>query len=295
MGLIENKHPSVEIRRRIFQIERLAAMPQVVWRLVEALGDERTDAHSLASLVESDPGLTSKLLGLANSAYYGLPHKITTIDRAIVIIGFQELQVLALGAGLAEIFDINQSPPGMDGEGLWLHSLAVSWLAKELAQAANYKTPTEVIVAGLLHDLGKLMLATHLSEEFAGIARIIKQGVPYYRAEERQGLQHAVLGYWLAKRWSLPDIHLSAIRDHHTLSVQDPYIETTCLVALADEMVKSLGYGLVHKSRMMNQAMALQVTRLTRENLAEVSMGARRKVPAMLDTWLQMIKKRPGS
>ena len=289
MELIECKQPSVEIRRRVFQIERLAAMPQVLWRLVEALGDERTDARSLAKLIESDPGLTAKLLGLANSAYYGLSHKVTTIDRAVVVIGFHELQILALGAGLAELFDVDQSPPEMDGEGFWLHCLAVSWLAKELARAANYPTPAEVMVAGLLHDLGKLMLITHLSDEFAGIARMTSQGASYYQAEECQGLQHSILGYWLAKRWSLPDIHLWAIRDHHTLSEENPYLVTTCLVALADETAKSLGYGLAHKSRAMNQALALRATRLTREDLADVTMNAQVKVPVILDTWLEIL------
>ena len=81
MTAIENTEHLNRLRIRVFQIERLAAMPQVVWRLMDALGDERADALRLERIIENDPALASKILSLANSAYYGLPHEITTIKR----------------------------------------------------------------------------------------------------------------------------------------------------------------------------------------------------------------------
>ncbi|MEW5721837.1 MAG: HDOD domain-containing protein [Thermodesulfobacteriota bacterium] len=273
------------IRRRIFQIERLAAMPQVVWQLVEALGDDRTDAARLEKLIEGDPALASKVLRLANSVYYGLAQKITTIRRAIVIIGFQELELLAVGAGLAEIFDLNKVPRGFDGQGLWTHSLAVSWVARELAEAVRHPIPGEVMVAGLLHDLGKLVLATHLVEELTAILEETRSGAPYHLVEEELGLRHTTIGYWLASRWGLPEVHLSAIRHHHSLPANDPYLNSTCLVAQADVMVKDLAFGLVQTSAPVNQDLIFEATHLTRDHLLLVSKKAEGQVPVMLEAW----------
>ena len=207
----------------IFKIERLDAMPHIVWQLIEALNDERTTPASLEELITSDPALTSKILKLANSVYYNVAEPVKTISRAIVIIGFRELEILALGSGLAGIFNIKHSPDGLNVEDLWRHSLAVSWMAREMADLSNQSGPAEIMIAGLLHDLGKLVLASHLTEELAQIAALTQQGIPFYLAEEQLSLKHTTIGYWLAKRWNLPEIHVSAIRNHHFPQTNDPY------------------------------------------------------------------------
>lgn len=289
MTAIENTERLNQLRIRVFQIERLAAMPQVVWRLMDALGDERTDALRLERIIESDPAIVSKILSLANSAYYGLPQKITTVRRAVVIIGFQELQVLALGAGLAEVFDLRKVPLGFDGEALWLHCLAVSWAARELAEAARYPIPGEIMVAGLLHDLGKLILVTHLADEFSQVLRLAGQDTPYFQAEEQLGLNHTIIGYWLAARWGLPEIHSSAIRDHHHPQDTGPYCISTCLVALADQLVKELGLGLVQEAPPLDFSTALQAANLSPDRFQAVAESVKEKVPSMLETWKQTL------
>jgi putative nucleotidyltransferase with HDIG domain len=239
----------------------------------------------LEKLIESDPALASKVLRLANSVYYGLAQKITTIRRAIVIIGFQELELLAVGAGLAEIFDFDRIPAGFDGQGLWTHCLTVSWVARELAEAAHYPVPSEVMVAGLLHDLGKLVLATQLVEEFTMILGEVKKGRPYYQAEEELEIPHTTIGYWLANRWGLPEVHLSAIRHHHAPKPNDPFYISTGLIALSDHLVKKLGFGLIQEARPLHAAQILEATRLTRDHLGIVAKKAEERIPAMLDAW----------
>lgn len=285
----ENTIDTVDLRKKIFQIERLSAMPQVVWKILEALADEKTNAADLERLIEGDPALTSKILALANSAYYGLSQKVTTISRAIFIMGFQELQLLAVGAGLASVFDFKRTPKYISGEALWMHCLAVSWTAGELAQEIGYYLPSEAMIAGLLHDLGKLVLIAHLPDEYKKLYDLNVSGVPYYQAEERLGLAHTDIGYWLAKRWGLPPIIETIIKDHHEPQGGSPYYNCNCLVFLADLIVKDLQFGMVNESRPVKINAAVNALGLYPAKLDEIADRVKSKIPEMYDAWRLML------
>jgi HD-like signal output (HDOD) protein len=260
-------------------------MPQSVMRLIEALGDDDADAQDLAEIIESDLGLASKVLSLANSAYYGVNQKVATLKRAIVVIGFDELKLLALGAGLAEIFNMRAVPPEFDGRGLWLHCIGVSWAAKRMAEAVDGPPSGEVMFAGLLHDLGKLVLAVKLPEEFQAVMDRCQRGLPYYQAEEALGLQHADIGYWLAKRWSLPEVHTDVIRYHHHPKPATPHAQACALVQLADHMVKSLNLGLVQESRPSDFPTVLKTSGLGLAEYQKALQDAENALPDKMKSW----------
>jgi putative nucleotidyltransferase with HDIG domain len=180
------------------------------------------------------------MLSLANSAYYGLPRNVTTISRAVNVIGIQELQMLAAGVGLADPCDQEGRAPDRRVEDLWVHSAAVSYAAGELAEVSGHPLPDEVRTAGLLHDLGKLVLVTHLTDYMDQLIGLIDAGIPWVEAEQQTGLDHSTLGYWLAKRWGLPENHQLVIRDHHHPRPDKPAYVSTCLVYLANEMVNAV-------------------------------------------------------
>ena len=184
---MEAKQPSPDIRRRIFQIQKLAAMPEVVWRLFTALSDEEISAEKLARIIESDPAMTSKVLSLANSAFYGLSRKIANIRRAVVIIGLRELKILAIGTGLSETFPPHKTVSKDGVRELWRHCLAVSWLTEDLARTSGLPATNDLMVAGLLHDLGKLLLISHMEEECLQLQALMDQGVPYYQRRGTAG------------------------------------------------------------------------------------------------------------
>jgi HD-like signal output (HDOD) protein len=281
--------PGEVVRQRIFQIKRLAGMPHVVWKLMDALSNQEVGVRELARIIESDQALTSKVLSLANSAYYGFSQQITTVERAAVLIGFQELQMLALGAGLSDVFDISRVPAGFDGEGLWLHCVAVSWLARELALATEYPSPGEAMIAGLLHDMGKLVLATHVGDEFSKLLELEAQGCPYFEAEAKRKVFHTHVGYWLAKRWELPELILEAVRYHHDPRTTLPYYHTTYLVSLADRLVKRLNFGLVQESRQGDAKPDRNLISLPEKRLRHVIKCAKEDVPPTLEhmkSWL---------
>ncbi|MEW6263119.1 MAG: HDOD domain-containing protein [Thermodesulfobacteriota bacterium] len=281
-----------DIKNHLSRIGRLAAMPQVVWQLMDALADDTTRAASLEKIIESDMALASKVLSLANSAFYGLHRQVTSINRAVVIIGFKELGFLSLGSGLADFFDLKKVPAGFDGQGLWLHCLAVSWTARELAERAFHLNAGEVMVAGLLHDLGKLVLAAHLPDQLARIMEQTRQGVPYHEAETRVGLPHTLLGHCLAENWGLPAVHATVIRNHHAPPADGPHQAAVNLVALADGLVKMMEFGLVQEARAIDKNQALAGSNLSEIGYNAVNKSARDRLPALRETWLAMLSRR---
>jgi putative nucleotidyltransferase with HDIG domain len=284
----------LNLRTRIHRISTLAAMPQVVLQLLDAMHDEKSSPASLEQILESDPALSSKILSLANSSYYGLRQKITTIRRAVVIIGFRELELLTLGSGLAEIFDITRMPQGFDGQELWLHCLAVSWIGRELALAARHDPPDEIMLAGLLHDLGKLILATQFQKEFSALLDLTRQDVPFYLAEKKMRLEHTQVGFMLAEKWGLPEVHATAIRDHHAPDRDNPHYQACCLVSLADQLAKNMQIGLVQESLMIDQAQLLAATPITRTQLADIKERAGTHLPKAVAAWMEMLTGRPN-
>ncbi|MBI4775188.1 MAG: HDOD domain-containing protein [Deltaproteobacteria bacterium] len=285
--MVDQKHKNrlSEIAKSLFRIERLPSIPHVLHQLVEAVGDNRTDAAKLERIIESDQGLASKVLSLANSPFYGFSQRITTIRRAVVALGYKELQLLALGTCLTKVFDPGMTPPQFDAKGLWTHSLSVSWFARELSEKARYDSPGEILVAGLMHDIGKLILSTHLHEDLSRIIEKLDNGEPYYQAEEELGVPHTLLGYMLATKWGLPSIHLLAIRYHHNPFADNYCPFSTSLIALADREVKRLGFGLIHKSRPIDNDYILKQTRLEEDMVEEVARNAKEALPKLIGGW----------
>ncbi len=273
------------LRRKIFRIDRLSAMPQVVMELLEAVENDITGAKKLERIIESDQALSSRVLGLANSAYYGCSQTITTIRRAVVVIGFDELRILAIGSGLSDMLDLVKRGPLCDGRELWAHCLAVSWLARALAEEVGHEKPGEVMIAGLLHDVGKLILLSRLEDESEKLADLIKGGLKYYQAEDRLGLDHAKIGYWLTKKWGLPEIHICSIRYHHKPFQDRFHFQTTNLVCLADLMAKRLNFGLSQESEPIEMEEVIRAAGLKPGQLNDVVVKSGHRIPQLLDSW----------
>ena len=290
MNEIQSEH-AAELRGRIFRIERLTTMPQVVWQLMDALADETAGGEKMAAVIRGDVALSAKVLSLANSAYYGQSREVTTIERAVVVIGLRELELLALGAGLAETFDLRHVPKEFDGAGLWVHCLAVGWAARSLAEASGAADPAEAMIAGLLHDLGKLVLATYLSDEFTKVMEMTAAGTPYHRAEQEIGVDHGQVGFILARKWSLPDVLAAVLRDHHRFrEAEEAHRRAVALVALADTLVKGLGLGLVHESASPDMAAALKETGLNAKQYAMVVAKAAQELREMVESWQAVLR-----
>lgn len=234
-----------QLKTLVERIGELPTLPSVIHRINQLLTNPRTSANEVGSAIASDQVIASKVIKLVNSAFYGFPGRINTITHAIVILGFSTVKNVVLTTAILSAFDTRRKLPGFDLMGFWKHSVATGAVAKVLAKQTNFKGQEEAFISGLLHDLGKLILALHLSEEFQALVELAdRKHILFYEAEkERLGITHCELGQWLANRWNLPPDLTSVLAFHHTPARAGKYIQLNAIVQLADVLARGLQIG----------------------------------------------------
>ncbi len=236
----------LERMRRIAQrVNSIPTLPVVMTKVIEMVDDPNTTAGQLADFISRDQALSMKILKLANSAFYGFPQKIGTINLAIVVLGFESVKDLGLSAAVVETFHTDQLGHEIDINKFWVHSIAVAAGCKILARNSNINISGEIFIAGLLHDIGKLVLLRYLADEFHEANESAKKKKQeLYKAElEILGFSHADMGGWLAEQWSLPFHQSNAIYYHPYpwLSFREPNL--AMLVNFANVMAHKAGHS----------------------------------------------------
>ncbi len=236
----------LERMRHIAQrVNSIPTLPVVMTKIIEMVDNPNTTAGQLADFISRDQALSMKILRLANSAFYGFPQKIGTINLAIVVLGFQSVKDLGLSAAVVETLHTDQFGRDIDINKFWIHSIAVAAGCKILARGANIAISGEIFIAGLLHDIGKLVLLRYLADEFREANMVaIRKKQELYKAElEILGFCHADLGGWLAEQWSLPFHQSNAIYYHPYpwLSFREPNL--AMLVNFANVLAHKAGYN----------------------------------------------------
>ncbi len=213
-------------------IKELPPLPLVVQKLLLVMEDDNSSADDISLVLNSDQAMTSKVLKLVNSSFYGLSGKVSTVPRAIVILGVAAMRNLALGLGVTRV--LSKAGTGELQEKFWDHSIAAAAACEVLARHTKTIVPEEAFVAGLLHDIGHLVLLLAVPDEFM---QVMDMGPVNMVENERRfiGMAHTRAGQKLLKQWKLPGNICDAIRFHHTPKVitgkEDPLIS---LVALGD-------------------------------------------------------------
>ena len=206
-----------KLQEKFKHLTNLPTLPAVASRSMRLIDDPSTSSSDIAAIIGQDPALSSKLLRLANSAFYGMPGKITTINQAVVVLGFKVITTIVLSVTVFDMFpESTRSKHLFDRKAFWLHSLGCGLIAKHLAQPALLD-PEEAFCAGLLHDIGKVVLEQYLHEEFhAALRTAHAKKIPLFAAEnEVLGFTHANAAEWLMSGWQLPpEIELPITRHH---------------------------------------------------------------------------------
>ncbi len=216
---------------------RLVSLPEVCIQ-VQALADSsHTTADDIADVVSKDTALTTRLLKLVNSAYFSLPRKIDTVSRAVNMIGMRELRNLTLAASAAEVF--SRIPPDLiDMAGFWQHSVYTGLLARNLAQCCNVLHSERLFTAGLLHDVGRLLMFMKVPDETASAEalRLQSRRDICEIEEELIGFSHAEVGEALLLHWNMPENLCASIRYHHNPeAASDAHLESA-IVHIADQV-----------------------------------------------------------
>ncbi len=221
----------------------LASLPDIYARIVEAIKSPRSSAAYIADVISKDVSLSAKLLRLVNSPFYGFPQKIDTLSRAVAIVGSNHLSNLALGISVISLF--TDMPAGViDMKSFWQHSVACGTAARLLAGQVNGRNEERFFVAGLLHDIGRLVMIKHSPERYlAVLQRVETLNEPVCDAERVVwGFNHGELAGGLLAQWKFPAVLESTIRLHHDPIGSGMLLEPA-FVHLADIISHSMGYA----------------------------------------------------
>ena len=219
----------------------LQTLPPVASRLLDAVARPETTAEEIGRILSLDAALTARTLRLANSDFYGFPRKVGTVDLAVVVLGSNTIRDLVLSASVSRT--LGEIAAAM--EDLWDHSLACGVAARSLAERSGYRLSGEAYAAGLLHDIGKVVLHQTDPERFqAVLAMVGEQGTPSEDAERGLfGSSHSEVGAWLAERWGLPADLVEAIACHHRPKTASRNPALAALVHVANSLAVEAGFA----------------------------------------------------
>ena len=234
-----------ELSTLVHKVKRVSSLPAIFLKVNELINDPTSSATDLGQVIEKDQALTSRLLRLANSAFYGFPGKIETVSRAVSIIGFKQLQELVLAMSVRSMFSGFGRNSPINMHSFWQHSIACGIASRTLAILKGVKTPESYFVAGFLHDLGRLILLEHYPEKYADAFEVANRESTLLYDVERDvfGFSHADVGGELIKNWRLPVALAEAVSFHHYPWQAKEYPDLTAVVHVANIAVHAWSFG----------------------------------------------------
>ncbi len=233
-----------KLRAVISRIHNLPTPAMVFNQINKVIHNPNTSAYDVAAIISEDPAISAKVLKLTNSVFYGIPRTVTNIKQAIVILGLEAVKSLVLSASVFDMFARNQIDKEYQEE-FWRHSLSCAFASRIIARSFKTKTLLEGEVsfsAGLLHDIGKLVICGFLPQEHKAIKEIIQnENLQAHEAEERVfGFNHAHIGSILAESWHLPENLHNAICFHHNPGGLKVNVEQNYIINFANYLSKLL-------------------------------------------------------
>jgi HD-like signal output (HDOD) protein len=235
---------TISLTKRLEQLDDFPSLPQSLHQVLSELEADGATASSLESIIGEDPMLTARILRVANSPAYGSAKEISSVARAVTVLGFDEVRNLVVALSLSGSFSGDLGGDEFNIRQIWLHLVATARVAQLLAQRIPTLKPDEMFTAGLIHDLGRVLSCLYLQEEMRQIVETSRnEGVSMLESEQRQGLSHAEVGTFLAVKWGFSDLLASVVRYHHAPAGAGNHEQAAALVFLADGITKKLGMG----------------------------------------------------
>ncbi len=228
------KHIMGDILKSYVQkIKELPTIPTTAREVLNLTNDPLLSIHELMSIVENDPAITAKILSVSNSAFFGYPVKTTKLDDAIMRIGFNNVKSIAVGISVLSF--MGDGKKSSDYMRLFNHSVAVGLTAQFIARTLKMGNSEDIMIDGLLHDLGYLTLNRYFPEIYGEIINALESTGSLLEAEKDVlSYTHADIGYWLADQWHLPKTIMDTILYHHIPSLARTNQKQVAVVHIAD-------------------------------------------------------------
>ncbi|GEM_PF-250650 len=242
------KSPREKVDILIQRVRTLLALPFSVVQISRMCGQEDTSAKDLVKPIQSDPAVAALVLTRANSAAFGGSRSIQDIKEAVVRIGMKETRNIAVTFSVMKLFSKGESDKGFNKSNFWVHSLSTGICAQLLAKHLGLENPEDAFLAGLLHDIGKMVLDDFLNEEYARVVQRQKSGSRLMKDAETSVFEvnHAYVGGMVVDRWGFPRDIGDAILDHHKNDRFKPGVDPmpiAFVVNMADQLTKALQLG----------------------------------------------------
>jgi putative nucleotidyltransferase with HDIG domain len=241
-------------------VSDVVSLPETVLRINEMVRDKRSSAADIGELIRQDPGLTARLLRIANSPFYGFPSRIDSVPRAITVIGTHELRDLILATSAIQIFsDFPNELVSM--ETFWRHSLRCAVIARTLAAYLHEPNVERYFTAGLLHDIGYLIIYRELPELANQTLTHSNQNREIVHIVEQEiiGFDHGAVGGELLRQWNLPSALSEAVEFHHTPRFAKQHPKEAAIIHIANYLANTM---LAKVGGDIEETEALEVTAL---------------------------------
>lgn len=212
-------------------------------RIIQVANDSSTGAADLLEAVQYDAAMATRIMRTVNSSFYSMQNKVADLKLAITLLGFKEIRNLAMTAYVAQLFKKGEGHGTYTREGLWNHMIGVGIVARLIAEVSRKAAPREAYLAGLLHDLGFILVDQYLNKPFHQlIDALTEERSPIEVEHEILGFDHADLGAYVGKQWRLPDHLVATIRFHHDpMAYAGDHWAMVYTVALADFFCNAKG------------------------------------------------------
>jgi HD-like signal output (HDOD) protein len=207
---------NIDILNQIEQIESLPTLPVIVQKIQQLISSDRSNMNQIAILISKDQAISAKVIRLVNSAFFGLRNRVASIQQAIVLLGLNTVTNIVLGISVIKLFSDSKSNSLFNREAFWLHTFGTALGAKLIAIELKLEEPEDYFLAGLLHDIGILVIDQFFHDMFVDVLNIIdKDKVDLKSAELKVfNISHQEVGDVIAQKWKLPSIITHSIRYH---------------------------------------------------------------------------------
>lgn len=224
--------------------QQVPSLPLTFQRIQELVNNPKSSTPQLAEAVGADQGLVTRVLRLANSSFYGLANRVDTVTQAVSLIGMRQVRDLALATAVVDLFK-NIPGAALDGRKFWEHALAVGTTSRLIAAKRGERETERHFVAGLLHDIGLVVMAQQQPELVAtNLAKSTEAQQPLAMIERRDlGYDHAEVGGAVVEHWHLPPALVETTTHHHHLLTSARYVHDCATVHVADVLVEGLMHG----------------------------------------------------
>lgn len=243
----EKKHV---VEAAVKEISHIATLPEVTVKIIELVEDPNSTAQDLHKIISNDPALCSRILKVVNSAFYGLPGQIGSINRAIVLLGLNAVKNIAIAASLSKLYRGGQLAPEFSAKDLWVHSISTAAAAKLIADAMKLGLPDEAFLGGLIHDIGVIVEMQHDRQKLIDVVgRLgVRGGAPSENMleveEEIFGATHQDFGRALCERWKFPKSFSYVTGSHHNpLELAAGNRTLACVIYVADRLAARVDEG----------------------------------------------------